>query len=48
MKNAADEIGDNFQVIVLDHAHLRDEWFENALVEEWRDGVALVPANWIE
>ena len=36
-----------FQLIVLDHAHLDDEWFGKSIVEEWRDGEALVPANWI-
>lgn len=36
----------SFQVIITDHALLPDEWFKNALVEEWRDGRKLVPASW--
>lgn len=46
MHRACAEIGDEFQVIVLDHAHLDDSWFEDAIVEEWRRGNALVPATW--
>jgi hypothetical protein len=33
------------QVIVSDHVELRDEWFHNAIVERWRDGIKLVPAD---
>lgn len=48
MKDAASEIGPSFQIIVLDHAHLDDEWFEAAIVEEWRGKKALVPESWID
>lgn len=37
----------NFQVIVMDHAHLREEKFCSAIREEWRGGAALVPADWV-
>lgn len=38
----------NFQIIVLEHAYLRDEQFKNALVEErWTADNALVPKEWI-
>ena len=46
MHRACVENGGQFQVIVLDHAHLDDRWFEDAIVEEWRRGNALVPASW--
>jgi hypothetical protein len=36
-----------FQLIVTEHANLRDEWFQSALVEDpWNDPPALVPADW--
>ncbi len=35
-----------FQVIILDHARLKDKWFEDAIVEEWRRGRFLVPPEW--
>ena len=41
-------IGDGFQLIVLDHAHLGDDWFNASVVEEWRGDAALVPVEWME
>jgi hypothetical protein len=35
------------QIIVCDHANFTDEWFQDCLVENWRDGKALVPRNWL-
>lgn len=36
-----------FQVIVTEHANLRDQWFQEALIEEpWTKPPALVPADW--
>ncbi|MEN5277606.1 DUF3732 domain-containing protein [Brucella sp. TWI432] len=36
-----------FQLIVTEHANLRDGWFQNALVEEpWTKPPALVPDDW--
>ena len=37
----------NIQVIIIDHVHLKDNWFKNSISEIWReDGRALVPENW--
>ena len=46
MKIGCDEIGAGFQLIVLDHAKLDDDWFRSAIVEEFRGDNALVPQNW--
>lgn len=36
-----------FQLIVTEHANLRDQWFQSSLVEEpWIKPPALVPADW--
>lgn len=36
-----------FQLIVTEHANLRDQWFQNALVEQpWAKPPALVPEGW--
>lgn len=36
-----------FQLIVTEHANLRDQWFQDALVEEpWTKPPALVPEEW--
>jgi hypothetical protein len=38
-----------FQLIVTEHANLRDRWFQNALVEDpWAKPPALVPDDWPE
>ncbi len=37
----------DFQIVVSDHVNLRDEqWFQESIVEVWRDGAALIPAHW--
>ena len=36
-----------FQVILIDHADLKEKWFEDAVVERWRHGKKLVPQDWI-
>ncbi|WP_081812905.1 MULTISPECIES: DUF3732 domain-containing protein [unclassified Hyphomonas] len=48
MADVATEIGSGFQLIVLDHAHLDDSWFEEAIIEEWRGADALVPLSWVD
>ncbi|MNL71421.1 hypothetical protein D3C87_1965690 [compost metagenome] len=36
-----------FQIIVTEHANLRDDWFQQSLVEEpWSKPPALVPEHW--
>lgn len=47
MHSAAAEMGEGFQLIVLDHARFEDDWFRRDLVDDWRDGVALVPRGWV-
>jgi hypothetical protein len=38
-----------FQPIVTEHANLRDDWFQAALVEDpWAKPPALVPDDWPE
>lgn len=35
-----------FQVLVTEHADLAADWYQDAVVERWRDGVKLVPEAW--
>ena len=46
MYQACEDILSPFQLIVFDHAHLNDDWFEECIVEEWRGENALVPLAW--
>jgi hypothetical protein len=36
------------QIIVSDHVELLEPWFRDAMVQRWRDGIALIPPNWPE
>ena len=48
ISSAADELAPDLQIIVLDHADLKREWFERAVVERWRQGKKLVPKSWFK
>jgi hypothetical protein len=37
----------NLQIIVPDHANRPEPWFQEAVVENWRYGRALVPQEWL-
>lgn len=43
-----DELKPNFQVIITDHADIDNKRFQDAIVERWRDGKALIPSSWSE
>jgi hypothetical protein len=51
ISDAAVEIAPNLQILVMDHADLKRDWFESAIVERWRRGEKhenLVPPSWTE
>jgi len=37
----------NMQVIVTDHAYLNNDRFKSSVTEIWRDGVKLIPKDWM-
>lgn len=42
------ELAPSLQIIVTEHANLPEDWFQSSLVEPpWRDGRALIPADWL-
>lgn len=45
--DVAKELQPNLQIIVMDHADLQNDWFQDAVVERWRDGKKLIPQEWI-
>jgi hypothetical protein len=45
--DAAAELAPNSQIIIMDHADLKQDWFQNSVVERWRGGLKLVPVSWI-
>jgi hypothetical protein len=41
------EIYPNMQVIIVDHADINEEYFQNAVIEKWWDDSSkLVPTAW--
>lgn len=46
--DAAAELAPHLQIIIMDHADLKQDWFQNSVVERWRGGLKLVPASWID
>jgi len=47
--DVCEELNPNFQIIVMEHANLDNERYQDALVEEpWTGGRALIPAEWLK
>ncbi len=42
------ELSPKLQIIITDHANFGDEYFQNAIVEEWRNEKKLVPVEWLQ
>lgn len=40
------ELSNKMQVIFTDHANIDEDWFTEAVVERWRDGIKLIPEDW--
>jgi hypothetical protein len=47
MRDVVGALDGDLQVIVSDHANLADDWFQDAVIDNWRNGVALIPADWL-
>jgi hypothetical protein len=45
--DAAAELAPELQIIVMDHADLKTDWFREAVVERWRNGLKLIPEEWL-
>ena len=48
IRRVTEKLAPNMQVIVMDHADLQHDWFQNAVVERWRGDEKLVPLDWLE
>lgn len=44
--NLVKALAPHMQVIITEHADLHEDWFQDAVVERWRHGDALIPAEW--
>jgi hypothetical protein len=48
LRDVADQLAGGLQIIVLDHADFDVQWFDDAVIERWRDGNALIPSSWYD
>ena len=46
MFETVEALGGQLQVIAFDHADFGDSWFQESIIETWRDGAALIPQTW--
>lgn len=37
-----------FQVVLTEHADPTADWYQDAVVERWREGIKLIPQDWID
>lgn len=44
--NVTKELTPHLQVIITDHAKLNSDEFSDATIEEWRNGLKLIPTEW--
>jgi hypothetical protein len=48
MFNVVESLTPKLQVIITDHAYLKNERFEKSVTEVWRDGLKLIPIEWLK
>jgi hypothetical protein len=44
--DVVEALSPHFQIVLTEHANLREAWFRNAVRETWRGGNALIPIEW--
>ena len=37
-----------FQVIITEHADIKEDWYQELICENWWNGQSLIPQDWIE
>jgi hypothetical protein len=40
------ELTPGLQVVITEHADIKEDWYQSAIVERWRGGAKLVPEEW--
>ena len=48
MRDVVANLDGQLQIIASDHANLQDDWFQEGVIENWRNGVALIPEDWLD
>lgn len=48
INNVVRDLAPHLQVIICDHVKLPFDWFQEAVVQDWRGGNKLIPRDWID
>ncbi len=40
------QLAPSLQIIMTDHANINEDWFQDCIIERWREGQKLVPPEW--
>ena len=43
-----EQLSPSFQIIITDHANIHESWFQDCILERWREGRMLVPMEWVK
>ena len=46
ISNVVQGLAPRMQVIITEHADIQETWYQDMVVEKWRNGMALVPPAW--
>lgn len=46
INNVVQGLAPRMQVIITEHADIQESWYQDLVVEKWRNGMALVPVTW--
>jgi hypothetical protein len=46
VSNVVQGLAPRMQVIITEHADIQEPWYQDMVVEKWRNGMALVPPSW--
>lgn len=41
-----EQLAPSLQIIMTDHANINEDWFQDCIIERWREGQKLVPSEW--
>lgn len=48
IRDVVAELSPGLQIVITEHADVTEDWYQDAVIERWRRGAALIPAEWVE
>lgn len=46
--DVVNDMAPQFQIVITEHADINEDWYQEAVVERWRQGLKLVPDDWTQ